>query len=92
MEPTVIIWTGENLGAFSVNVDQWKMMWEIWDGLRKVFWADGMRKKALILLAVVIAFVLIKLWFRRMDAKKRHENWENKERERARIWKEETRK
>lgn len=87
MEPTVIMWTGENLGKFTVNVDQGKMLGDLWDGLRKVFWADGMRKKTLLLIAVVIGFLLIKLWMRRLDEKKRHKEREEKERERANIWK-----
>jgi len=46
-----------------------------------------MRKKTLLLIAVVIGFLLIKLWMRRLDEKKRHKEREEKERERANIWK-----
>jgi len=82
MEPTVIMWTGENLGGFTVNVDQRQMTKDLFSGLRKIFWANGNRWKLLIFFAVIFLFV-------RFKARIRRKNWENNEREKARIWKEE---
>ncbi len=79
MEPTVTISTG---GIINLNIDQWKMMSDLWNGLRKVFGANGNRWKLLIIFAVI-------LFFARLKNRHKHKARENKEREKARIWKEE---
>lgn len=38
---------------------------------------------------IVIVFLIIKLWMRRLYNKKKRKAWEVKEREKAKIWKEE---
>lgn len=91
MEPTVIMWTGENLGAFSVNTDQvmGNTLNVFTDFFSKFFSNPDNVKNTIIVVVVLVIFALIKMWTRRKDDARRHEDREAKERERANIWKEE---
>ena len=82
MEPTVIMWTGENLGKFTLNADQRQITKDLFNSLWKVFWANGNRWKLLIIFIVILLFA-------RLKARDNRKSWKNKEREKARIWKEE---
>jgi len=84
MEPIATVTTG---GVITVNADQ--VMHETGNVFLNFLQTGDNFKNLLIILAAVIVSGLIKLLIRRMDAKRRHKQWETKERERANIWKEE---
>ncbi|MEI6118745.1 MAG: hypothetical protein WCP92_06015 [bacterium] len=84
MEPLATVTTS---GVITVNADQ--VMGNTLNVFTDFLQNGDNLKNLLIMLAVVIGFVLIKMWIRKMDDAKRRKNREAKEREKARIWKEE---
>lgn len=82
MASSVVLWTGDKLGSFTVNID-WR---EIFRPTVDFFWKfisnDGNRRKVLILIAVI-------LFFKRLRYRINHDNRESEQREKARIWEEE---